>query len=327
MNVSYILDDVCWTQADLSQDTFSDVLDAFLQRIESISALPDREEIFRLESFNELKLHPDLDLMAFVYDPFGLSDHLPQLDRDLMERLRLALDRISIRDDLPEYLDATYDGQSFFTPAVCWAHAQRCQKQSVAVLTLPLHKLSGGLKDVYVNDICAPIHFVTDLQEELNFVRAAVTLQGLEVKAFAAVCHRCFPALAWSDTALVELGHWTFFELYRERSIRHLAVLNDYGAKLFHEHRGGQGVDSALGSLHVEASTENGRTRADKECARDRTRPFEGQALVFWWHTKLTKPEGRIHFTHLPAPPSAQDIPPEGRIIIGIFTDHCKLLE
>lgn len=75
------------------------------------------------------------------------------------------------------------------------------------------------------------------------------------------------------------------------------------------------------------AVAENGSTKRDKECERDRTRSYRGQSMVFWWHTKLQPHIDRIHFRYV-APELAQSRDERdgvGQIIIGFFTQHSKL--
>ena len=43
---------------------------------------------------------------------------------------------------------------------------------------------------------------------------------------------------------------------------------------------------------------------------------------MFWWHVKLQPHIGRVYFLYEPAPEISL-LPENGRIIIGLFKDHC----
>ena len=67
-----------------------------------------------------------------------------------------------------------------------------------------------------------------------------------------------------------------------------------------------------------------GRTKAHRPSKQDRTRRHRGIEKVFWWHVKLQPHVDRIYFRYEPL--SASLASPEcGRIVVGLFKNHCVL--
>ncbi|MFM7199317.1 MAG: hypothetical protein ACKO6N_00885 [Myxococcota bacterium] len=322
MSASFVLDEASWGEIPSSDSALASAIDQLLERIEY--ARSRREPVYRLEDFYYLKLHDGQTLCDFLYSSDALNDGQRELERDLLLRLSEALDKTA-PPPTEELMsgEAEMEGTACFAPAICWAHVQQRQRKPTALLPLPLTHRFAGHVEVRVDGLELLLFFVTSRQEHLDFVRDAVLLERADVQTFAARCPLCFPDLEWSDTALDELSRWKYFRQDSALTLRHLAVLNDHGARLFCEHPGGMGVEEQLGALGVNASTENGNTRSHAPSRQDRTRRFRGEALLFWWHTKMTPQEGRIHFHHVP-PKLPSDEHPNGRIVIGIFTDHCR---
>ena len=136
-----------------------------------------------------------------------------------------------------------------------------------------------------------------------------------------------FPALDWADGVWRGLGHFSrpYIEV-RDELVRYLGGLSDHGAACFHEHRADPRRLSRVLSARVgsETSDENGRTKGHPPSRRDRTRRHRGIDKVFWWHVKLRPHVDRIHFLYEPPSVSAP-WPEHGRIVVGLFKDHCIL--
>jgi len=74
----------------------------------------------------------------------------------------------------------------------------------------------------------------------------------------------------------------------------------------------------------AETSDENGLTKRHRQSKRDRTRRHRGLDKVFWWHVKLRPNVDRIYFRHEPRSENTP-LPEHGRIVVGLFKNHCVL--
>ena len=70
-------------------------------------------------------------------------------------------------------------------------------------------------------------------------------------------------------------------------------------------------------------SDEDGRTKRNADARRDRTRCHRGVERVFWWHVKVQPNVDRIHFLY----EAGSDDHGQGKIVVGLFKDHCMLLD
>ena len=113
----------------------------------------------------------------------------------------------------------------------------------------------------------------------------------------------------------------------RDELARYLGGLSDHGAKCFHEHLAGDQsqlpnvLSARIGRV---TSDENGHTKRYKPSERDRTRRHRETNKVFWWHVKLQRHVDRIYFLYEP-PSVGAPLPEYGRIVVGLFKDHCIL--
>ena len=169
--------------------------------------------------------------------------------------------------------------------------------------------------------------FVTEESEHVGFFRSVILWENADEAMFERLAQSAFPALEWADGVWRGLGHFSrpYIEV-RDELVRCLGGLGDHGAACFHEHnvdpRRLSGVLSArVGS---ETSDENGNTKSHKPSERDRTRRHPGINKVFWWHVKLRPHVDRIHFLY-ESPSVSAPLPEHGRIVIGLFKDHCIL--
>lgn len=321
MTVRFALDENSWAEFTASSGDLDAAVAALLDRLDT--ARERNEAVVKHPDFYETAV----GVGALLYEIL-FSDTSPvRLERDICERLRLALDRIAQLDEgeMISY-DATFGGCRRFAPGVAWAHGRREQGHAVAVLPLPRLGGTEGPTRVVVGSTAHTLYFVTTEDEHTAFFRDAISVEDMGHDLLQAIAHSAFPELVWVDGVWHELRahRKCFFGPHRDTLVRHLAVLNDHGARLFHEHPGGSGVDKELDALGVDASPENGKARNHEPSKRDRTRTFQGRSHVFWWHTKMRWDEGRVHFLHQPSQEAPQ--PSEfGRIVIGIFVDHCVL--
>ena len=283
------------------------------------------EGVVRHGDYYETTLGDGVQLYSALFEP----DCRLQLDRDLAERLRLALDRIKEFDDA-ELVEcsAEIEGSDRFAPGVVWAHARCSQRRHTAVLPLPLGGIPGGRVPVTVADVTIEIAFVTEESQHVDFFRSVITLENADEAMFERLAPSAFPALEWADNIWDGLGQFSrsYIEV-RAELVRSLGGLSDHGAACFQEHLASDpdNLPQVLSAqCGAEISDENGRTKRYRPAEQDRTRRHRGNNKVFWWHVKLRPNVDRIYFLY--EPPSVDVLLPErGRIVVGLFKDHCIL--
>lgn len=319
--VGLVLEEASWSDADGVSDSVIEAMERLAGLLER--ARDDQHSIIRHDEFwacaaGELGTISDL-----LWSNDMLSDH-----RDLSVRLGTLIDQASILDDseLADY-SASIAGHVRFSPGTCWAHSRLAAREFAAVLPLPLDQRLGGEIDVEVASQVRSVHFVASDSSYTVYFRRVVVASGAGHQIVQSLATSAFPALRWAETVWADLRNnkaW-FTGRHAEVFVRHLAVLNDEGAALFAQNPGGMHIDRFLAAYGVDASSENGNARSNRECQRDRTRTFEGREITFWWHTKITNTKGRIHFHYEPAASGSFDDSLPGRIIIGRCVDHCYL--
>ena len=321
MSIRFVLDESSWRFAWDRRQELAAAIDSLTTRVET--ATERLEGVARHADLYEADLGGGIQLYATLFEP----DCPIQLDRDLAERLRLVMDRAHVfaDDDLESY-DVSIGGIARFAPGVSWAHSRIRERHAVAVLPLTLEDELQGEVPVVVSALERAVHFVVSESRHREFFRNAIVVEDADPEAFSVIAPSAFPDLRWVNGVWDGLRRHRrhFFGEHRETLVRHLAVLDDDGARLFYAHPGGQGIDQQLSARGVDASAENGNARRHNPSIADRKRNYDGVEHVFWWHTKIRWDVGRVHFVHIPSRPHRPD-PEHGHIAVGIFTDHCVL--
>ena len=324
MTARFVLDEWSWTEATgAGPEALSNAVEQLLERLDV--ARERNEGVVKHKDYYETSLGDGVQLYSALFE----RDCPLQFDHDLTERLYLALDRVNEFDDagLVEY-DAGYGGSVRFAPGVVWAHGCCSEHRHVAVLPLALGGVPSGRVPVAVEGFTNEIVFVIEEAQHLDFFRSVIELENADEAMFERLAASAFPALEWADS--VWRGLRDFSRPYldvRSELIRSLGGLNDHGAACFYEHhaRGPQHLPRVLSArIGTETSDENGNTKRHRPSERDRMRRYRGANKVFWWHVKLRPQIDRIYFLY--DPPSADSPQPEhGRIVVGVFKDHCVL--
>ena len=324
MTARFVLDESSWAAATgANTGVLSHAIHHLLERLDV--ARERNEGIVRHADYYMTALGDGVQLYSALFDP-GCP---VQLDRDLAERLRLALDRVNAFDDsgLVEY-DAEFEGTVRFAPGAVWAHAYCSQQRHIAALPLPLDEVPRGRVPVTVAGATIDIFFVTEESQHVDFFRSVIVLENANEAMFERLARSAFPALEWADDVWHGLGHFSRpYIAVRNELIRYLGGLSDHGAVCFHEHRASNPhelprVLSAL--VGSETSDENGYTKSHPPSKRDRTRRHRGTNKVFWWHVKLQPHVNRIYFLYEP-PSATPPLPEHGYIVVGLFKHHCVL--
>ena len=323
MTARFVLDESSWAGAtEAAPGVLSDAVQRLLERLD---AARDRGEVVvRHTDYYATDLGAAVQLFSLLFD----QGCRVQLDHDLTQWLRLTLDRVSVFDEtgLVEY-KVEFEGKVRFAPGVAWAHAACSKRHRIAVLPLPIGEVPLGPVPVIVAGATCDLAFVAEESQHVGFFRSAIALENADEAAFARLARSAFPDLEWADN--IWRGLRDFSRPYiavRGELVRYLGGLSDRGARCFHDHAAEPGVLSDRLSVHVGTATsdENGRTKQHRPSRLCRTRHHCGVDKVFWWHVKLRPNVDRIYFRHEPQSGNSH-LPEHGRIVVGLFKDHCVL--
>ena len=320
MTARFVLDEWSWAAASRADaEVLSNAIHQLLERLDV--ARERNEGVAKYTGYYGTALGDGVQLYSVLFK----SDCPVQFDYDLATRLRLALDRAIEFDDTGH---AEIEGSVRFAPGLAWAHARCSERRQVAVLPLPLGGVPRGQVSVTVADTAIELFFVTEESEHVRFFRSVILLENANEAMFEYLARSAFPALDWADGVWSGLRRFSrpYIEV-RDELVRYLGGLSDHGATCFHEHLAGDQsqLPNVLGAKIGRAtSDENGRTKSYKPSERDHTRRHRGTNKVFWWHVKLQRHVDRIYFLYEP-PSAAVPLPRHGRIVVGLFKDHCIL--
>lgn len=324
----FLLDETGLKLGELSAREVRDVLETFLEVVERVYE-DDEEPIARLDSVWDEVVWRDLSLVELLTSRDLAPAELALL-RDARNRLLKALDKMHAWDAeaTPDTFDVQLDGEALAAMTLAWGCSLQQGGETVGCLVL-MTAGRAGERAVLCQGRPARLHFITTLTDYLGFLRASLLVEAQDVHHFAERAPRAFPSLVWREGVMDELRthRSSFFEERLAVLIRHLSVLDELGAQIFNTYTEQRDREARLGSHGVNASTESGRAKGNRKATRDHTRslgkPPTVRDVEFWWHTKITHTDGRVHFLHVP-PSTAKpdDDHPHGRIVIGIFADH-----
>ena len=324
MTARFVLDESSWAAA--AQADAGVLSEAIHQLLDRLDVVRERDEgVVMHADYRETELGDEVRLFSVLYEP----NCRVQLDHDLAQRLRLALDQAIQFDDsgLPEY-EAEFEGRVRFAPGVAWAHASCSEGRQIAVLPLPLADVPRGRVPVTVADTTVEIFFVVAESHHVAFFRAVIARENADEAMFERLAPSAFPALEWADGVWRGLGDFSRpYIAVRDELIRYLGGLSDYGAACFHRYLA-DGPDELPQVLSARVGTatsdESGFTKQHRDSRLDRTRLHRGVDKVFWWHVKLQPHVDRIYFLY-ERPSLNPPILVPGRIVVGRFKDHCVL--
>ena len=322
MRARFVLDESSWVGATQAAAS-GELIDAIERLLERLDVVRERGEGVSFHpDFYETDLGDELSLYSLLFYPDGPIC----LDQDLKLQLSLGLQNVvDFDEDQLLDLDAAVDGDVRFAPGLVWAHTACGQGHHVAVLPLPLPGTPTGRTPVTVADTERDVYFVVDESHHVDFFRAVITLENANRAKFESLAPSAFPMLDWADNVWRGLGDFSrpYIEV-REKLVQYLGGLNDHGAACFYELQPDPRELARELSVKVGAATsdEGGHTKGHTESRTDRTRPHGGTDKVFWWHVKLRRHIDRIYFLY-ESPPTDSSEFPKGRIVVGIFKDHC----
>lgn len=315
----FFVDERALTLPASGGDQALEVIEAFLEVVEAMRPFGD-ERISRSDMVYDQMVLPDVSLVDFLFGP-----NLDPAWVEARRRLGIALGKMANweEDGTPDALEVDFEGASIEAPTLAWAWARRGDGHAVACLAFASAGPTGARR-VALAGVARELHFVSRPKERVDFLRSSLLTERLSADAFSTRAVRAFPNLLWRDGVMQELRTHkaSFFDDRLDMTVRDLSVLDEHGAAIFHVETEQSARAARLAARGVDASSESGNAKGFAKAVKDHTRTWRGGAVQFWWHTKLTHNDGRIHFLHEPPGPGVDPNHPHGRIVIGIFADH-----
>lgn len=310
-----VIDETSWRFDMLAPDDAVEALESMLDLLD-IAFEQGHSACYYADLFTTPVYHH----MCFyeLYDP----DAPVHISREIQERIAgifFGLQKWDeVSDNFPTSFEVEVDGgPKEIATSIAWAHQQTLLKppRHIACLVLPAIRQPGCL-DVVVDSKKTPLWFVGNDQNYLDYFRWLIIKTTKNPAGMELFSHSAFPELDYSDNAFNSIKDMSkpYGELV-ETLVHHLAVLSDHGKRIFLEPW--DKAPAELGALGVNATDENGGTKADSDARKERTAKVQGVDTLFWWHTKLQAYVDRIHFN-----PDA--VAKGGRIIVGKFCSHFK---
>lgn len=309
----FVVDETSWRFDLLDPDTCVDVFETMLDQLDSAQ-----------EQGNDACYSEDLFYTKVLenkcfYDLYADDSpiHIPQ---EVRERISTIFSRLAkwqdSSPDWPASFDVEINGSpKEEAPSIAWAHKQSSDNTANAIACLILHGgRQSGIFNVAVDETEAPLWFVDDGHHYVGFFRWLIintTYNSVQMEALAS---SAFPSVDFAPNAFNGIRNMSkpYNELV-EYLVVHLGVLSDHGKRIFSGPRAK--IAPEFGSLGVNVSNENGRTRANHVARNERTIAIDGSDIIFWWHSKLERNRDRIHFY----PDKIQD---GGHLLVGIFCRH-----
>ncbi|MGH3900147.1 MAG: hypothetical protein ACRDTA_18285 [Pseudonocardiaceae bacterium] len=306
-----VIDEASFDFRKLSDVDVERGLDLFNHALDELRQNGQRPAVY--SDYHEVKCRDGLELVQFLYD------RATEVDPDVCRRTGVLLDRCQEWDnkapagceplDLPETPIPAFSAGFALTMglsgrAVGCLVVATCQRQG----SLTLSSGSGS----------ADVVFFTEATEAHRVWRQAFALEDVPEHEFFVVAAYAFPTLIFHP----DLRFGKFVGSYtatRDPVVRILCALNDHFRRVLAEHQGlPHAVAAAMGQYGVDLSPESPKTRASDAFMRKRYVTYDESQYCCEWHAKIERHRNRIHFT-LPASG------PDGRILIGIFTEHLNV--
>jgi hypothetical protein len=309
----FVIDETSWRFGGIAPAQCLEHLEVLLDQLDN--ALDQghgacySEDLFTAQVYQSMSFYE-------LYDP-DAPLYVPQ---HIQERVAAIFTRLPKWQELPDPWPASFDvaingGTVECAPSISWAHEQANQNPRVNVACLVFSGVrTTGLLEVSVNARIAPLWFVDGDQSYRTFFRWLITETTSSPAGMEQLANAAFPSLEFADGAFNSIKNMS--KPYRELVddiVHHLGVLSDHGQRIFRQPW--ERASAELGSLGVNATDENGKTKANSTARDQRTAKLRGGDTVFWWHTKFELYVDRMHFT-----PDA--VHGGGAIAVGLFCKH-----
>lgn len=238
------------------------------------------------------------------------------VDPDVCRRSGILLDQCSPWDNDAPSGCTPIDLSEAPIPAFSagFALAMACNGRAVGCLVFSACT-RRGLLTLSDGSNTAEVMFFAEAPEAHKIWRHAFIVENVSERSFFGIAAFAFPSLIFHQDLRFGkfIGSYT---MMRDSVVRILCALNDHFPRVHAERTGlPDDVAAAMGQYGVDLSRESPKTHSNETAMRQRDIIHDGSRYRCEWHAKIERHRNRIHFT-LPADG------PDGRILIGIFTDH-----
>ncbi|GAB6141554.1 hypothetical protein JCM14076_22830 [Methylosoma difficile] len=309
----FVIDETSWRFDGLDQNACIEALEILLD------LLDDANEQGHLACYSEELFSRVVWQNKSFYELY--EPNLPiSIPWEVQERVAILFARLSKWEELDFSLPPALDVQiaqenDEHAPSIAWAYEQTKQDKTNAVACLVFSSIRlTGFIDVTVNDITEKLWFITDHKHYCGFFRWLITDTTKNPSEMEAFVRSAFPSIDFVPG--VFNGIKDMSKPYREiinPLTEHLGTLSDHGKRIFSA--AWINAPAEFGSLGIDLSDENGKTKKNSTAKKERSINIEGEDIIFWWHSKLEPDRDRIHFY----PDRIKD---GGRLLVGIFCHH-----
>ncbi len=291
------------TDADVESglDQFNEALDALRRGGQAPAVYSD---------YHWVECRDDVELVQL------LCDRASDVDPDVCRRTVKLLDTCQEWDNDAPAGCMPIDLPDTPIPAfsVGYALAMALGGRAVGCLVFPASP-RRGLLTLSGESSAVEVVFFAAASEAHRIWRHAFTLENVSEHEFFAIAEFAFPTLIFHSD--LRFGKFAgSYAAVRDPVVRVLCALNDHFPRVLAERMGlPYDVAAAMGQYGVDLSPESPRTHSNEASMRQRDVTHEGSRYRCEWHAKIERNRNRIHFT-LPTDG------PNGRILIGVFTNH-----
>ncbi|MGH4016464.1 MAG: hypothetical protein ACRDSL_21550 [Pseudonocardiaceae bacterium] len=282
-------------------DQFNDALDALRRDGQAPAVYSD---------YHSVECRDGLELVQLIYA------RATDVDPDVCKRTGVLLDRCQEWDNDAPPGCTPIDLPNTSIPAfsVGYALAMGLCGRAVGCLVFPACP-RRGLLTLNGESSTVEVVFFAEASEAHRIWRHAFTLENVSEHEFFAIAVFAFPSLIFHSD--LRFGKFAgSYAAVRDPVVRTLCALNDHFPRVLAERMGlPYDVAAAMGQYGVDLSPESPRTHSNEAFMRQRDVTYDGSRYRCEWHAKIERHRNRIHFT-LPTDG------PDGRILIGIFTNH-----
>jgi hypothetical protein len=314
MTVRFVIDERSINLNGLSQTDGEEVIEDLLDLIED--ARSDGDEV----CYDDELFH-----MAIVGDRTFWDLCAPgspvHLSHEVLERAAATFGSMAkwyeVDSPSPSCLDVSVDGGPIETTAsIAWAHEQAVKGglASTACICASSGVRRSGAVAVDADGRTENVWFLKATGDIEGYFRWLIAEHATHPDEIAALAPMAFRQLDFVEKCFNGVAKMSKnCHLIAPNIAHHLAILSDEGRRIFSGPW--DRAPQEFGTFGVDISDENGGTKQNSEAKEERRRVFEGEELIFWWHTKIERHQDRIHIY----PNRAHGL---GRIVVGIFCKH-----
>ncbi|QBI56458.1 hypothetical protein [Streptomonospora litoralis] len=161
----------------------------------------------------------------------------------------------------------------------------------------------------------AELCFLVSPEDRPGFWQGLYSRENVPEQRFFDYAPNAFPNLVCAPTLRFGAFDGTYAEL-RDWVVRALAAIDAHFADAVAACKGQPDrIEAHLGAKGIDASPESPNTRSNPKAIAQRDVEYRGETYHCAWHAKKERHRNRVHF-------SLPDERLDGRILVGIFTDH-----